>query len=118
MAARLIDSLSTTEELAELFSDQSMLQVMLDFEVALARVEARLGIIPEEAAETIAVAAKAHLFDLAVLSHDALRAGTLGIPLVKALTERVHASDPAAASFVHWGATSQDIADTALVLRG
>jgi 3-carboxy-cis,cis-muconate cycloisomerase len=116
MAARLIDSLATTEELAELFSDQSMLQVMLDFEVALARVEARLGIIPEEAAQKIAVAAKAHLFDFAVLSHEALRAGTLGIPLVKALTERVHATDPAAASLVHWGATSQDITDTALVL--
>jgi 3-carboxy-cis,cis-muconate cycloisomerase len=116
MAAQLIYSLATTDELAELFSDESVLQAMLDFEVALAGAEAGVGILPQAAAEKIAAAAKAHLFDAAAMSHDALRAGTLGIPLVKALTERVRASDPAAAGFVHWGATSQDVADTALVL--
>jgi len=116
MAARLIDGLATTDELAELFSDESVLQAMLDFEVALARTEAGVGILPQAAAEKIAAAAKSHLFDAAAMSHDALRAGTPGIPLVKALTERVRASDPAAAGFVHWGATSQDVADTALVI--
>jgi 3-carboxy-cis,cis-muconate cycloisomerase len=116
MAARLIDSLATTEELSELFSDDSVLQAMLDFEVALARVEARLGIVPHAAAEKIAAAAKPEFFDTAALSKDSLRAGTPGIPLVKALTQRVHATDPPASGFVHWGATSQDVADTALVL--
>jgi 3-carboxy-cis,cis-muconate cycloisomerase len=116
MAARLIDSLATTEELAELFSDESALQAMLDFEAALARAEAGLGIVPQAAAEKIALAAKAELFDSAALSRDTLRAGTPGIPLVKALTERVRATDPTAAGFVHWAATSQDVADTALVL--
>jgi len=116
MAPRLIESLATTEELAELFSDESVLQAMLDFEVALARTEAGLGILPQAAAERIAAVAKAHLFDAAAMSHDSLRAGTPGIALVKALTERVRASDPAAAGFVHWGATSQDVTDTALVI--
>lgn len=116
MGPRLIDSLATTDELAELFSDESVLQAMLDFEAALARAEAAAGIIPQAAAETIGAAAKAHFFNAADISREALRAGTPGIPLVKALTERVRASDPVAAGFVHWGATSQDVADTALVL--
>jgi 3-carboxy-cis,cis-muconate cycloisomerase len=116
MPARLIESLATTGALAELFSDKPVLQAMLDFEVALARAEARLGIVPPEAAEAIAGAAKANDFDTSSLAQDILRAGTPGIPLVKALTERVRTTDPSAAGFVHWGATSQDVADTALVL--
>jgi 3-carboxy-cis,cis-muconate cycloisomerase len=116
MTARLIESLATTELLAELFSDQSVLQALLDFEVALARAEARVGIVPHGAAESIAAVAKAEMFDLAALSREMLRAGTPGIPLVKALTEQVRAKDAEAARYVHWGATSQDVADTALVL--
>jgi 3-carboxy-cis,cis-muconate cycloisomerase len=116
MAVRLIDSLTTTAPMAQLFSDESVLQAMLDFEVALARAEAHLGIIPQSAAEAIAKAAQVATFDTAALAQATLRVGTPGIPLVKALTERVRALDGDAAGFVHWGATSQDVADTALVL--
>jgi 3-carboxy-cis,cis-muconate cycloisomerase len=116
MQVRLIDSLATTEPLAEVFSDRSMLQAMLDFEMALSRVEARLKIIPQAAAEVIATEANPDAFDIGALTRDTLRAGTPGIPLAKALTKRVHAKDAAAAGFVHWGATSQDVADTALML--
>jgi 3-carboxy-cis,cis-muconate cycloisomerase len=114
--ARLIEGLATTGPLAELFSDRSILQAMLDFEAALARVEARLKIVPRSAADAITAAAKAEGFDPATLADATLRAGTPGIPLVKALTERVRGIHPAAAGFVHWGATSQDVADTAIVL--
>ncbi len=116
MPALLINSLATTGPLAGLFADESVLQAMLDFEVALARAEGRLGIVPQETAEAIQKAAKVKAFDIPSLAHDALRAGTPGIPLVNALTERVRTIDSAAARFVHWGATSQDIADTALTL--
>jgi 3-carboxy-cis,cis-muconate cycloisomerase len=116
MPVRLIDSLATTEPLADVFSDASTLQAMLDFEVALARVEARLGIIPQAAAETIQKAATASAFSAAELARETLRAGTPGIPLVNALASQVRTIDPAAARFVHWGATSQDVADTALIL--
>jgi 3-carboxy-cis,cis-muconate cycloisomerase len=116
MAMRLIESLATTEPLADVFSDQSILQAMLDFEVALARVQARQKIVPQSAADVIALAAKVETFDLAALARATLRAGTPGIPVVKALTERVRGIDLSAAGFVHWGATSQDVADTALVL--
>ncbi len=116
MAVRLIESLGTTGPLADLFSDQSILQAMLDFEAALARAEACFNIVPQSAADVISAEATAEAFDPAVLADASLRAGTPGIPLVKALTERVRGKDPAAAGFVHWGATSQDVADTALVL--
>src|SRR5271154_2737183 len=113
---RLIDSLATTPAMAGVFCDASLLQAMLDFEAALARAEARTGIIPQSAAEAISLAARADGFDAGKLAQESLRAGTLTIPLVKALTDRVRASDEASAGFVHWGATSQDVADTAMVL--
>ncbi len=116
MSVRLIESLAATEAMAELFSDASILRAMLDFEAALARVQGRLGVIPAAAASAIEQAARAADFSAPDLARETLRAGTPGIPLVNALTARVAASDPAAAAFVHWGATSQDVADTALVL--
>jgi 3-carboxy-cis,cis-muconate cycloisomerase len=116
MAVRLIESLATTGPLADLFSDRSVLQAMLDFEVALSRSQARLKIIPRSAAVAVATAAEMEKFDPAALADAALRAGTPVIPFVKALTERVRRVDSKAAGFVHWGATSQDVADTALVL--
>ena len=116
MAARLIESLATTEPLAELFSDKSVLQAMLDFEVALARAELRAGIVPKTAADHISAVSHAGDFDIPVLARGMFRAGTPAIPVVKALTEKVRAREPGAAGWVHWGATSQDVADTALVL--
>ncbi len=116
MTVRLTESLTTTESLAEAFSDISVLQAMLDFEVALARAEAELKIIPHSAARTIAKVARAEDFDLAAIARETLRAGTPGIPVVKALRKKVELIDSAAADFVHWGATSQDVSDTALVL--
>ncbi len=113
---RLIESLATTEALASLFSDAALLQAMLDCEAALARAEARLGIIPAQAADAITQAAQANGFDAAELARQSQRAGTPAIPLVKMLTARVRKIDAASAAFVHWGATSQDVADTALVL--
>jgi 3-carboxy-cis,cis-muconate cycloisomerase len=113
---RLVESLATTEPLAALFEDHSVLGEMLRFEAALARAEAALGIVPGSAADAITRAADPDDFDVAALALDAQRAGTAAIPLVRALTERVRAADPDAARFVHWGATSQDVVDTALVL--
>jgi 3-carboxy-cis,cis-muconate cycloisomerase len=116
MTVRLIDSLATTGPLAQIFSDESVLQAMLDFESALARAESRIGLIPSSAGTAIAASAQAKNIDPAALARATLRAGTPGIPLVKALTEEVRKHDPEAASFVHWGATSQDVADTAMSL--
>jgi 3-carboxy-cis,cis-muconate cycloisomerase len=116
MSIRLIESLATTEPLTDVFSDRSILAAMLAFEVALARVEARFDVIPRQAADAIGQAATPDFFDAAELTRETLRAGTPAIPFVKALTERVRSLDPHAARFVHWGATSQDVVDTAFVL--
>ncbi len=116
MGSRLIDSLATTDELADLFSDASVLQAMLDFEAALARAAARAGAIPEQAALAIAAAARAEHFDAAAIAREARETATPSIPLVNALTARVGSADPESARYVHWGATSQDVSDSALIL--
>jgi 3-carboxy-cis,cis-muconate cycloisomerase len=116
MSARLIDCLATTLALAELFSDESVLGAMLEFEAALALAEARTGVIPQAAADTIAALAKPGSFDASALSLAAFRAGTPAIPLVKALTDQVRKTNADAARFVHWGATSQDVVDSAMSL--
>src|SRR5438067_10866455 len=96
--------------------DEAYLQHMLDFEAALARAEAATGVIPANAAGPITKACKASSFDLADLAEAAARSGNLAIPLVKALTANVAKADADAARYVHWGATSQDVIDTAGML--
>jgi 3-carboxy-cis,cis-muconate cycloisomerase len=116
MPSRLLESLATTEELADLFSDRSVLEALLAFESALARAQAHLGLIPPAASDAIASAAVAENFDAAEIARDARKSASLAIPLVKALNARVHELDAQSAPFVHWGATSQDAIDTAMVL--
>ena len=96
--------------------DAATLQNMLDFEAALARAEAAAGVIPAGAAGPIAKACKAESFELAALAEAATRSGNLAIPLVKALTANVAKASADAARYVHWGATSQDVIDTATML--
>lgn len=96
--------------------DVAYLQHMLDFEAALARAEAATGVIPASAAGPIEKACTARSFDLADLAEAATRSGNLAIPLVKALTAAVARADAEAARYVHWGATSQDVIDTAATL--
>lgn len=96
--------------------DPSTLQYMLDFEAALARAEAAAGVIPTSAVGPIEVACKADAFDMAALAEAATRSGNLAIPLVKALTANVGKADSEAARYVHWGATSQDVIDSATML--
>lgn len=96
--------------------DGAFLQDMLDVEAALARAEATVGVIPKAAAAPIAAACRAERFEIAALAEAATRAGNLAIPLVKALTVEVAKADTDAARYVHWGATSQDVIDTATML--
>jgi 3-carboxy-cis,cis-muconate cycloisomerase len=96
--------------------DAAYLQHMLDFESALARAQAGIGVIPQSAVAPIDAACRAESFDQAALAEAATRAGNLAIPLVKALTANVARADTEAARYVHWGATSQDVIDTATML--
>lgn len=113
----LLDSLFGSAAMAEIWSDAARFQRMLDVEAALARAEAQCGIISDSAAAAIEAKCKAELIDLAALANGTALSANPVIPLVKQLTALVANTDPEAARFVHWGATSQDINDTALVLQ-
>ena len=115
--AHLLAPLFTTDAMRATFSDQRRLQGMLDFEAALARALSRSGIAPASAAPAITSQCRAELFSVEALSREAALAGNPAIPLVKHLTALVAKSDEKAATFVHWGATSQDAIDTGLVLQ-
>jgi 3-carboxy-cis,cis-muconate cycloisomerase len=104
----------TTPALEEVFAPASYVRQLLAFEAALARAESRAGLIPPGAADAIGAACDVAHFDVDGLYREAAQAGTLAIPLVRALTARVA---DAGRAYVHWGATSQDAVDTALVLQ-
>ena len=96
------------------FADEARLQRMLDVEAALARAQAKLGLIPAEAAREITAKADVSRFDLAAIGRGTELVGYPVVPLVKALGQAC-AGD--AGRYVHWGATTQDIIDTGLVLQ-
>lgn len=89
---------------------------MTRFEAALAIASARSGFLTEDHAQTIAAACARAQFDARELAKEARVAGTVAIPFVKALTRQVAAVSPEAARYVHFGATSQDVMDTAVAL--
>jgi len=102
------------------FSDAGTVRRMLEAEGALARAQARCGVIPAAAAAAISATCAgqpAEVIDLDALAAGAVAAGNLAIPFVRQLTARVAAADEPASRFVHWGATSQDIIDTAMALQ-
>jgi 3-carboxy-cis,cis-muconate cycloisomerase len=112
----LLAPLFSSAAMRAVCDDAATLQHMLDFEAALARAEAAVGVIPASAVGPIANACKAGAYDLSALAEAATRSGNLAIPLVKALTADVARADAEAARYVHWGATSQDVIDTATML--
>ena len=107
--------LSTSETLGA-FSDRAFVDAMLRFEAALARAQAAEGLIPESAAHSIVGSCKVELFDVAKIVRESGRAGSVAIPLVKALREAVGLFNAEAVPFVHFGSTSQDVIDSAMAL--
>jgi 3-carboxy-cis,cis-muconate cycloisomerase len=116
MSAGLFDRFLGTPEMEAVFDDGAILQAMCRFEAALARAQARQGLLPERAARAIAAVCDAPFYEVPALVQASRRAGSLAIPLVKALTAAVAARDAEASRFVHSGATSQDVIDTGMVL--
>ena len=114
---QLFDAYFTARDMREVFCDQGRVQAMLDFEAALARAEARVGLIPSSAVAPIAAACDAGLYDFAALGEAIATAGNSAIPLVKALGKQIASSDAEAERYVHLGATSQDVMDSGLVLQ-
>ena len=113
----IFDALFGDPAVNALLSDANLVSAMLRTEVGLARAEAAVGMIPARAVDAIEQSANAAEYDLAALAAEASLAGNLAIPLVRHLTEHVARIDADSARYVHWGATSQDIIDTATVLQ-
>ena len=116
-SSSLLGPLFSSAAMRAVVDDTARLQRMLDVEAALAKAEAEAGVIPAKAVAAIVQACKAERFDLGKIGEDAVAGGNIAIPLVKMLTAEVAKTDKEASGFVHWGATSQDIIDTALVLE-
>lgn len=105
-------SMFSTDEMREIFSDKSWAQKWLDTEAALAKAQGELGVIPKEKADTINEYAKAELLDIPSIGEYYKSSITI-VPLLKAFKAVLPDN---AGEFVHWGATSQDIVDTGMVL--
>ena len=116
MHASPFEEFLSTPEMLATFGRDAFVQDMLTFEAALARAQGAQGVIPVAAAAEICRHCRVELFDTAGIVAASGHAGSLAIPLVRQLTERVAAHDPQAARYVHWGSTSQDVIDTAMVL--
>lgn len=117
--SQLYASLFYQPDVTAIFSDQALLGYMVQAEVALAKAQAQVNVIPASAArmiEQVGQNAVAHI-DLEALATAAGLAGNIAIPLVKQFTTLVKQQNEEASRYVHWGATSQDIIDTATILQ-
>jgi len=117
----LTEQIYSDPDIMGLFSSTGTLRQMLRVEAALARAEAGCGVIPESAARSIHDVCHGEnidgILDVGEIAAASVLAGNIAIPFVKQLTAAVRKADPEAARYVHWGATSQDVLDTALVLQ-
>ena len=103
----------STGEMRAVFDERAMLQRWLDVEAALAAAQAELGLIPAEAAEAIARAARVDALDLEAVRRDLAVTAHPIVPLVRELGRAAGAGG----RWVHWGATTQDIMDTGTALQ-
>jgi 3-carboxy-cis,cis-muconate cycloisomerase len=102
-----------TPAMRAVFSDHALIRRFIEVEVALAKAEAACGVIPEEAAREIAARCSFEALDFDLLRHETDNVGYPILPLVHQLVNQCGE----AGRFVHWGATTQDIMDTANVLQ-
>lgn len=105
---------AATAAMLAIFSDEATIAHACAFEAALARAQAAEGLIAADVADAIAAGCDPHAIDAAALAEGAALAGTLAIPLVKRLRSGLGGE---AAAWLHKGATSQDVADTALMMQ-
>ncbi|USA54978.1 3-carboxy-cis,cis-muconate cycloisomerase [Acinetobacter sp. C32I] len=117
--SQLYASLFYQPEVTAIFSDQALLSYMIQAEVALAKAQAQVKVIPDSAANIIEQVGQNAVtqIDLHTLAAAAGLAGNVAIPLVKQFTALMKQHDEDASRYVHWGATSQDIIDTATILQ-
>jgi 3-carboxy-cis,cis-muconate cycloisomerase len=111
--SRVFGRLFASQPMNAIFSDRALVARYVEVEVALARVQARLGIIPVEAADAIAAACRPEAIDLERLGGET---EVVGYPIVGVVHQLAEQAGEAG-GYLHWGATTQDIMDTAVVLQ-
>lgn len=116
LSSSLATSPASTATMRALVAERARIQRILDFEVALARAEAAVGVVPALATDKIADAARAERFDLAMLAAD-VSTGSVAAALLNMLRSEVARIDPEAARVVGYGSSEQDALDTALALE-
>ncbi|MFV0386075.1 adenylosuccinate lyase [Paracoccus sp. (in: a-proteobacteria)] len=104
----------STPEMREVFSERVRLQKWLDFEAALAATQGEMGIIPQAAADEIVAACRIADIDLGAVAEETRRIKHTLVPLLKQVQNRL---SPEAAENIHYGATTQDVIDTGLILQ-
>ena len=119
MTSTLLDSaifrdIFTTPEMRQVFSDEQRVAFYLDIEKALAKVQGKLGIIPEEAMHEIVKKCDVKNIDFPKLKRQTER---IGYPILGVVQQIVALCDKGLGEWCHWGATTQDITDTAMVMQ-
>jgi len=114
---RLHASLLTHPEVSGWISEASRIRAMLEFEIELAAAQTSQGWVPERCVAVLRKAAADFRIDWSSLASETAAAGTPALPLIRAFTAQVEAVDSESAAWIHFGATSQDVLDTALVLQ-
>ena len=115
--SRLFRNLFGTQEIRDIFTDESYANFMIDTEAALARAQSKLGVIPEEAGSVITESVRGIELDFERLARETDIVGYPVLPLVRQLNEHVSKTSPETAKYIHWGATTQDIMDDASMLQ-
>src|SRR3954452_1109758 len=119
MSATIIDStifqgIFSTDDMRQVWSDENRTQKYLDVEAALARVQGRLGLIPQEAADEIVSHCRLDQIDMVKLRQQTER---IGYPILGVVSQLNLLCRDKLGEYCHWGATTQDITDTATVLQ-
>jgi 3-carboxy-cis,cis-muconate cycloisomerase len=103
-----------TEAMRNVWSDGNRIQKYLDFEAGLARAQARLRIIPQQACDEIVKHCKVDRFDIDKLKNETER---IGYPVLPVVAQLVKLCKDGLGEWCHWGATTQDITDTATIMQ-
>src|SRR5216110_750375 len=119
MPATIIDSaifqgIFSSDEMRHVWSDENQTQKYLDIEAALAKVQGRLGLIPQEAADEIVSHCRLDQIDMVKLRQQTER---IGYPILGVVSQINALCRDKLGEYCHWGATTQDITDTATVLQ-
>ena len=115
--SQIFGNVFSTPEIAGIWSDKQRTQYFLDFEIALAKAQAELGIIPQKACDEIIKNSTLENLDFDELRKQTELIGYPVLPVVQQLVKKINAVEPGLGEWIHWGTTTQDLTDTAVVLQ-